>query len=344
MKKYRAVFKWFVFGSAFIVNLTVISKVGFSQLEEKFSIENRILKGKSAVPVAYSALAPESIFSNAEIAGAFYEQAKSLIRTLMGREVEELQKEIVSPPEPLSRPRTDFINRCKSNYDRHCEELRRSDVAISEGKTEIALPSARNDEIAIRVTRTSETASERFFPQATKQDTPLQLIHHSDLQGTINTLPYERIEGRGVRFRYTEIPEKMIGHFWYLKQSYDLRGKSIRIHYSGIVPKELSFLLFRSHWSVKVIYNIHLEDSEETKTITFQILDRLPFKDVSIFELRIERAQAGKPYGDFLIEKVEILENDDNSTSIKTDHEPKPFTFGGPYLQSNIWGGEVRAS
>lgn len=38
-----------------------------------------------------------------------------------------------------------FIRHSKSNDDRHCEEPRRGDVAISEGKNEIASPVARND-------------------------------------------------------------------------------------------------------------------------------------------------------------------------------------------------------
>ena len=306
MKKFSRASKYFTYSEILLLCFVLGSKTVFSQPEEKSSIQNKILQEKPPAFVAYSALAPESIFLNAEAIDAFYKQAKqtkSLTRILAGQEVEELQKELNQIQEGIIVPQ----------------------------QQRMASAQARN-------------IPKRFFSQVTKKNIPLQLIHHNDLQGTINTLPYERIKGRGIRFRYTKIPEQIIGHFWHFKQSHDLRGKNIRIYYSGIVPNEVSFLLFRSYWSVKAIYNIHLEDSEETKTITFQIPNRLPFKDVSICELRIQRAQAGKPYGDFLIEKVEVVKSNDHSTSIKTDNESKPFVFGGPYLQSNVWGGEVLAS
>ena len=170
-----------------------------------------------------------------------------------------------------------------------------------------------------------------------------ELVKHNNIQGTINTLPYERIEGRGVRFRYTKISENVIGHFWYLDQNYDLRARTIQIHYSGIVPAKISIFLFHSFTGAKAIYHFRLDNSLETKTISFQVPNTLPFKAVSTFELKIEKREAQKSYGDFLIEKVEILPEKVVLQPFQSK-QSHPFPFGGYFLQSNIWGGEVRAS
>ncbi len=55
--------------------------------------------------------------------------------------------------------RAGFISCHKFRSDRHYEEAQRADEVISERKTGIASPSARNDETATKVTTTYETAS-----------------------------------------------------------------------------------------------------------------------------------------------------------------------------------------
>ncbi len=179
--------------------------------------------------------------------------------------------------------------------------------------------------------------------RATQKAAASELIHHESLQGTINTLPYERIKNIGVRFRYSSIPEEIIGHFWRF-HSTDLRGKTIRINYSGIVPNEMVFLISRSYSSAKASYRLFLKDSSETRTISLTVPESTPFKDISIFEFQIVKSHAGKNYGDFLIEKVEIVSNHADDRHDKKEHHPRAFSFGGPYIQSNIWGGEILVS
>ena len=334
MKKLSLDSKRYIRAGIFLLCVISISKVAFAQPEHKFSIEDKIMQEKQTESAAVNALAPESVFLKTETTEALFRQMKLLARLMYESTVKELKKPTTSNEElPKAQRPHRVLGASRQLTQRN--ESEKVDPVIEQLKN--------RSKGKVNQTQVRRISLGNFKPQMIN-DFSNQLITHDGLQGTINTLPYERIEGKGVRFRYTEIPEQIIGHFWYLKQSQDLRGKSIRIHYSGIVPNELSFLFFRSYWSVKAIYNIRLEDSKETKTITFQIPDKLPFKDISICELRIGRAQAGKPYGDFLIKKVEVLESNDHSTSIKTDDEPKPFVFGGPYLQSNIWGGEVLAS
>lgn len=330
MSQFKLASKCFVFlAEALILCLVLGSQIVFSQPEEKFSVENKILQEKPPASVAYSALAPESIFSNPEVAGAFYEQAKSLIQTLAESELEDAQQELIAPREPLSASRSFEDLKPPEHFIRQKElkQVREEIIVLQKGMT----PAQARD------------IPKPFFLEMTRENTLLQLIHHNDLQGTINTLSYERIEGRGIRFRYTQIPEDFIGHFWWFEPK-DLRGKTVRIYYSGIVPSEITFLVRRSYWGVEAAFRFHLEDSPETKILSFQIPDRIPFKEVSIFELRIEKARAGKPYGDFLIEKVEVAPGDKASTPIEMGNQSHPFPFGGPYLQSNIWGGEVKAS
>ncbi len=84
----------------------------------------------------------------------------------------------------LRVPRSDFISPRKSNNNRHCEEspanptAGRDDVAISEEKPQIASPTARNDETAVRVATTYETASNQtvrmipVFPERLSRSLP----------------------------------------------------------------------------------------------------------------------------------------------------------------------------
>ena len=88
-----------------------------------------------------------------------------------------------------------------------------------------------------------------------------------------------------------------------------------------------------------------MEDSSKTKVLLFKVPNTLAFRDVSIFEFRIEKSLAGKNYADFLIEKVEALNGNQDQEPIKNQQNPsQSFPFGGSFLQSNIWGGEVRAT
>ena len=119
-------------------------------------------------------------------------------------------------------------------------------------------------------------------------------------------MPYEKIRGRGIRFRYTEIEGDSIGHAWFFKPR-DLRGKILRVRYSGIVPCEMVFKIARSSESAAVSSRVRLESSSETKTFALRIPAAFPFREVSVFKFEIEKETAGRPYGDFLIEKVEIL-------------------------------------
>jgi hypothetical protein len=146
-----------------------------------------------------------------------------------------------------------------------------------------------------------------FFTQAGILQKPLpEFIFHEDAQGAINFLPYEMLEGKGTRFHYSKMEGETAGHFWFLKPQ-DLRGKTIQIHYSGIVPQEMVFKLSRSSSSACAVYRSPLRNGAETKAVAFKVPDTFPFKDVGIFKFEIERSRSGKTYADFFIRKIEIL-------------------------------------
>ena len=322
MNQFNLDCKHFAYAEVLLLCFVLDSQTVFSQPEEKFSVENKILQEKAPASFAYSTLAPESLFSNHETTGAFYEHTKVLIRALMEKQIEEQAKVILPGRESFKT----LDDEEKETAEHFIERTETKKVQ----KHVKALPEVRD----------IPDSGSSIVPRKIASS---PLVQHDSLQGTINTLSYERIEGRGIRFRYTQIPEDFIGHFWWFEPQ-DLRGKTVRIFYSGIVPSEITFLVRRSYWAVETACRFHLEDSPETKILSFQVPNKLPFKEVSIFELRIEKARAGRPYGDFLIEKVEVVESDDALPPIEAENQSHPFPFGGPYLQSNIWGGEVRAS
>ena len=333
MKKLSLDSKRYIRAGIFLLCVISISKVAFAQPEHKFSIEDKIMQEKQTESAVVNALAPESVFLKTETTEALFRQMKLLARLMYESTVKELKKPTTSNEElPKAQRPHRVLGASRQLTQRN--ESEKVDPVIEQLKN--------RSKGKVNQTQVRRISLGNFKPQMIN-DFSNQLITHDGFQGTINALSYERIEGRGVRFRYTEIPEEMIGHFWYFRSN-DLRGKTIRIYYSGIVPHEITFLVAHSYWSTKAIYRFRLEDSPETKVLSFQIPNRFPFKDVSIFEFRIEKSRAGRPYGDFLVEKVEILEGGDDSTLIGTRSQPKPFVFGGPYLQPNVWGGEVLTS
>lgn len=169
------------------------------------------------------------------------------------------------------------------------------------------------------------------------------LIAHDDLQASIGFLPYERILGKGVRFRYTSIEGERIGHAWFFAPR-NLRGKTIRVFYAGIVPREITFSVSRSSTSARVHYRFEPKDSAQTQVLSFKVPDKLPFDRVALFEFVIEKERASRPYGDFLVERVEVLDDDALNMPAIAKNQTPSFAFGNNYFQSNIWGGEVRAS
>ncbi|GEM_PF-6237040 len=311
MKKFRIVFSGF-----FLLFLIICARAIFSQYDSKTSILNNIFNEQSSIQVAYSALAPASIFP-----------------TVTGN--------IIQPG--VDRIEQAFIQK------RSLNEIKLNQTFNQKIKSEDEFSSKKPADRKIALLgKHKELKTESPFKQksnilqATQKAAESQLIQHEDLQGTINTLPYERIKNIGVRFRYTSIPEEIIGHFWRFKSA-DLRGKTIRIYYSGIVPNEIIFLMSRSYSSVKASYRVPLTDSSQTQVISLKVPNSIAFKDISILEFQIEKFRARKPYGDFLIEKIDVVANE-NVSSNKIENSSRPFSFGDPYLQSNIWGGEVLAS
>jgi len=333
VKKFRLDSNWSLRVGMFVLYVALISKIAYAQSEHKISIQDKIMQEKQTEFVAVNALAPESVFSKPEAAEVLLQQMKLLARLMYEGGTKE-PKDIIIPHEKL--PSGQIPHRVLGVSRQLSRKNRSTNVNAVIGRPKI------NPKMETSGTQVRKISQENVQPQVTS-NLSNQLMTHHDLQGTINTLSYERIEGRGVRFRYTQIPEDFIGHFWWFGPR-DLRGKTVRIFYSGIVPSEITFFIRRSYWGVETRYTFHLEDSPETKILSFQIPDRIPFKEVSIFELRIAKSRAGKPYGDFLIEKVEVAPGDKASTPIEMGNQSHPFPFGGPYLQSNIWGGEVGAS
>ncbi len=333
MNRFRLDSKRCVCIGMFVLCVISISKIAIAQPEHKFSIQDKIMQEEQGESVTVNALAPESVFLRTEMTEALLQRMKLLARLIYGSRTEDSRKISVTD-EKLPKPKNLYETLGASRQLAQRNESKRVKAVLEQPENQSKGKASR--------TQIRKASPENFQPHVI-DDSSDRLITHSDLQGTINTLSYERIEGKGIRFRYTQIPEDFIGHFWWFKAR-DLRGKTIRVYYSGIVPNEITFLVAHSYQSAKAIYHFPLEGSPETKVLSFQIPDRLPFKDISIFELRIERSRAERPYGDFLIENVEVAASDNASTPIEMGNQSHPFPFGGPYLQSNIWGGEVKTS
>ncbi len=138
------------------------------------------------------------------------------------------------------------------------------------------------------------------------KEMPAPLITNQDLQGQIGFFPYESVGKTGIRFRYSRLEGEESGHRWFFSPR-DLRGKTIRVSYSGIVRKEIFFTISRSSASAELKRLVRLKNTPKPRTFLLRVPWALPFKDVSLLKLEIETLRAGKQYGDFLIEKVEVL-------------------------------------
>jgi len=116
------------------------------------------------------------------------------------------------------------------------------EVSLAAESLKLSLPEPFIEGLAELKVEAREERSEMIVrsPKPRKASSLPQLIQHDDLHGTINSLPYEWMHGWGVRFRYTKISKKLIGHFWWFKGR-DLRGKTVRVRYSGLVPAEIVF-------------------------------------------------------------------------------------------------------
>ena len=312
MKKFKSVFSGF-----FLLFLIICARAIFSQPAGKILIQDKIFNEQLSMRPAHSALALESIFPT--VTGSVIPSGIDRIKQVV------IQKQSLDE----IKPDKDFDQKIK--LEDNFLKTKQVDRKI--------VPVEKYKELKIE----SHFGQKQNVLQITQKAVESELIQHESLQGTINSLPYERIKGVGVRFRYTTIPEELIGHFWRVK-SVDLRGKTIRIYYSGIVPHEITFLFSRSYSSVKASYRVSLIDSSRTQVVSLKVPENFAFKDISIFEFQIVKSRVGKNHGDFLIEKVEIGSNHDNFRPDKAEHRSHSFSFGGPYLQSNIWGGEVFAS
>lgn len=131
------------------------------------------------------------------------------------------------------------------------------------------------------------------------------LLDHTELQAMVNSLDYEVLPGKGVRFRYDEIRQDRLGHEWFLKSPSDLRGKSIQIDYLGFVPREMTFRIAKSGRSAAVIKKVKLVDSpNKPRSVFLDIPDTIPFREVQYLEFWFDRETAGRSHGDFMIGKV----------------------------------------
>ncbi len=174
---------------------------------------------------------------------------------------------------------------------------------------------------------------------------PPALLTHRELQAMVNYLDYEIFQGRGVRFRYSDLPDDHMGHMWFLKRPRDLRGKTVRIDYRGIVPDEMTFKIARSGTSASVTKKAKLDNSSyEPRSIFIDIPDRIPFKDVKYFEFWIDRENAGRRHGDFMIEKVAVLEGKDEARQVPNETQPESFPFNRPFVSTPFMRSEVPLS
>lgn len=174
---------------------------------------------------------------------------------------------------------------------------------------------------------------------------PLALLDHTELQAMVNDLDYEILPGRGVRFRYSGLPQDPVGHLWFLKRPLDLRGKTIRIDYLGYVPREMTFRIAKSGTSAAVIKKVKLEDAPyETRSLFIEIPNTIPFKEVKYLEFWIDRKGAGRSYGDFMIEKVRVIETSEKARQAVDESQPEPFPFDRPFIPTHLMRTEVPAT
>jgi hypothetical protein len=174
---------------------------------------------------------------------------------------------------------------------------------------------------------------------------PPALLTHKELQAMVNYLDYEIFPGRGVRFQYSDLSDDHMGHMWFLKRPRDLRGKTVRIDYRGYVPVEMTFKIARSGTSASVTRKVKLESSPYgSKSVFLEIPDKFPFKDVKYFEFWIDRESAGRMHGDFIIEKVVVLEKKDEARQAPNEARPESFPFNRPFVPTNLIRSEVPLS
>ena len=173
---------------------------------------------------------------------------------------------------------------------------------------------------------------------------PSLLLNHTELQAMVNYLDYEVLPGRGVRFHYRNPLDDHMGHLWFLKRPRDLRGKTIRIDYMGYTPQEMTFKISRSETSAAVMKKVKLEVSPyELQSLFIEIPDRIPFKDVKYFEFWIDRETAGRRHGDFMIEKVVVIETHEKGKQVVDESRPETFPFEHPFVSTNLIRAEVQA-
>ena len=180
-------------------------------------------------------------------------------------------------------------------------------AALRNDKNNVPKKTAKSAVIAGERRERSSPKFGRIHPDESHRllaDKPL--FTNKNLQLQIGSLPYVPAGETGVHFQYAELNGKAAGHRWFFAP-HDLRGRTIRIFYSGIVPNEIILKLSKSSTSAAFIQRARLKDSPTPRIFSFQVPRNLPFASASQLGFEIEQTKAGRGYGDFQIEKVEAL-------------------------------------
>ena len=127
----------------------------------------------------------------------------------------------------------------------------------------------------------------------------------SDLEAAIGLLSYERAADGKYHFRYRGMNKDIMGHYWYVRDL-DLRGKTLRVRYSGLVPRKMTFKAGKSETSAFVEQEFDLVDGSASKQISFQIPNTPAFSQVKFFKFEIVKSRAGRLAADFYIENVVV--------------------------------------
>lgn len=168
------------------------------------------------------------------------------------------------------------------------------------------------------------------------------LLDHTELQAMAGYLYYEILPGRGVRFKYSEVLYDHMGHEWFLEMPRDLRGKTVRIDYLGYVPREMTFRIAKSGTSAAVEKKVALQDSlYGPRSVFIDIPNTIPFKEVKYLEFWFDRKSAGRSHGDFMIEKVVVVENTEKGKGVVDESRPEPFPFDRPFAPTNLMWAEA---
>jgi len=310
-------------GGILLVCLVAASKFVYSQTEATPLVQDRIVNQRITNPSTYGILRTLRVLFGSEPQDIVTPSDLIDVRSVLGRA--SLPTEVSLPPKvkedlaPVGVPPFDSLG--------VKEELAPvagppfDSLGVKEELAPVAGPPFDHlgpKELKPKTSEELETGSslennnEAMMEEHVGENALNLLDDEHNVQASLNGLAFELVPAQGVRFRYSGISEDRIGHVWY-GQARDLRGKTLKIWCSGMLPDEITFELSRSTTSAKLVSHFRPERGRRTHIFSIDVPNTLPFRETSIFRVAIERSRQTRMYGEFLVEKVVIVENEGES-------------------------------